>query len=619
MKNIPYNSHFRFDFLVPIEHLRIRAKDKRTWLTTCNTYLLLDQHAIPENTIEKIQQYMDKQSAGRQRSVRQYDLQPLTCIHLNSDLALEIETNSNLTYSYFLSAVAFIILLIACINFMNLSTARSSQRFKEVGMRKVVGAVRAQLFRQFLGESLLLALIALMVGLIIAVLLLPFLNSLLFKHLTLNFTENSVLYIGLIVLTLLVGFLAGAYPAVVLSSFKPVDVLKIGIRKGSRVGILFRKGLVIFQFALSLVFIIGVLVIFQQLNYVKNKDLGFEKDNIIQISIFKDSKLCERPELIKRELSQHPNVLDVIVSSGAPGFYNGYPIQCFPEGYAEEESVQLNLIQVGEDFFDFFNIEIVAGRSFSKEITSDKDSAVILNETAVKSLGWVSPLGKQIRGARLTSGEQESDSAVVIGVVKDFHNGSLHEEIKPTIYQYWPDRHGEILIRIRQDNVKETLAFLEKKWHELPTHLIFTYFFIDTLLDDNIYRQDKRVGKIFTFAAILAIFLACLGLFSLASFSSERRVKEIGIRKVLGASVIKVILLLNKEFSILVLIANLVSWPIAYYVMQRWLQDFAYRAGIAWWQFAGAAILTFLITVLTISYHSIKAATANPVESLRYE
>jgi putative ABC transport system permease protein len=619
LKNIPYNSHFRFDFLVPIEHLRIRAQDQENWLRTCNTYLLLDKHAEPKSIQEKIQQFMDMQSAGRQGVGRQFVLQPLTSIHLNSSLALEIEQNSNLTYSYFLSAVAFIILLIACINFMNLSTARSSQRYKEVGMRKVVGADRIQLFRQFLGESLLLAFIALVVGLFLAILLLPFFNSLLYKHLALNFTENPVLFIGLGLLTLLVGFLAGAYPAVFLSSFRPVDVLKSEFRRGGQVGVLLRKGLVVFQFALSLIFIIGVLVISQQLNYVKNKDLGFDKNNIIQISIFKDSNLCERPELIKRELSQHPNVLDVIVSSGAPGFYNGYPTQCFPEGFAEDESFQLNLIQVGEDFFDFFNIEMVAGRAFSKEITSDKDSAVILNETAAKSLGWTSPLGKQIRGDRLMGGGQESDTAVVIGVVKDFHNGSLHEEIKPTVYKYWPDRHGEILVRIRPDNIKETLAFLEKKWRELPTHLIFTYNFIDTSLEDNIYRQDKRVAKIFTFAAILAIILACLGLFSLASYSSERRVKEIGVRKVLGASVLKIILLLNKDFSILVLIANLVSWPIAYYVMHRWLQDFAYRAGIAWWQFAAAAILTFSIAVLAISYHSINAATANPVDSLRYE
>lgn len=619
MKNIPQNSHFRLDFLLPLEHLRIRAKDERTWLRTCNTYLLLDKIAVPKTTQEKIQQYMDEQRAGRRGVGRQYELQPLTSIHLHSNLALEIGQNSNLSYSYFLSAVAFIILLIACINFMNLTTARSSQRHKEVGMRKVVGAVRFQLFRQFLGESLLLALAALIVAILLAVLLLPFLNSLLNKHLTLNFSENLFLYIGLALLSLFVGIISGAYPAVFLSSFRPVDVLKGEFKMGSQIGVILRKGLVIFQFTLSIIFIIGVLVIVHQLNYIKNKDLGFEKENIMQISIFKDSKLCERGELIKRELGQHPNVLDVIVSTGAPGFYNGYPIQCVPEGVPEDMPVQLNIIQVGEDFFDFFKIEFVAGRAFKKEITSDKDSAIILNETAAKSLDWTLPVGKQIRSSRFMSREQESDSAVVIGVVKDFHNGSLHEEIKPTVYKYWPDRQGEILLRIRSENVEETLAFLEKKWRELPTHLILNYNFIEDSLENRIYQQDKRVGKVFVFAAILAIVLACLGLFSLASFTSERRIKEIGVRKVLGASVFNIILLLNKDFSLLVLIANLLSWPIAYYVMHRWLQDFAYRVGIDWWLFIIASIITFVITVLTISYHSIKAATANPIESLRYE
>ncbi len=620
MKNVPKNSHFHFDFLLPIEHLRVRAQNKKNWLRTCNTYLLLDKHADLGIVKEKIQQYTEKLYAGRQTPAqRRYDLQPLTSIHLHSNLSLELEQNSNLSSSYFLSAVAFVILLIACINFMNLSTARSSLRYREVGMRKVVGASRLQLFHQFLGESVLLAFIALIIGLVLAAALLPFFNSLVFKHLSLNFGDNLSLIAGLFLLVLFVGFLAGAYPAVFLSSFRPVNVLKGEFKKSNVVGIFMRKGLVVFQFALSLVFIIGTLVIFRQLNYVKDKDLGFDKENIIQIAIFKDSQLCERSELIKRELGQHPNVLNVIVSSGSPGFYNGWPIRCIPEGFSEDEPMELNLIEVGEDFFDFFKIEFTMGRDFSKEITSDKDSAVVLNETAVKSLGWEIPVGKQIKSSRFMGRDRKPVPATVIGVVKDFHNGSLHEEIKPTIYRYQPDRPTEILLRIQPDNVQETLAFLEEKWRELPTHLIFIYHFTDTTLERQIYQKDQRVGKIFTFSAILAIVLACLGLFGLASFTAERRIKEIGLRKVLGASVSSIVFLLGKDFSLLVLIANIVAWPIGYYVMHRWLQDFAYRIDIGWWIFILSAVAVFVITLLTISYQSLKAANTNPVDTLRYE
>lgn len=621
MENIPQNSHFHFDFLLPLEHLRVRSKEKKVdFLRHCLTYVLLDERSDPEVVKEKIQQYTDRLNQERQSSVqRRHRLQPLTSIHLHSDLALEAGQNSSLSSSYLLSAVALVILLIACINFMNLSTARSSLRGREVGMRKVLGANRLQIFRQFLGESMLLAFNAVVIGLALAAALLPFFNSLVFKQLSFNLGENFSFVMGLFLLVLLVGFLAGAYPAVFLSSFRPVDVFKIEYKRRSIAGVLLRKVLVVFQFALSLVFIIGTLVVFRQLNYVKNKDLGFDKNNVISIPIFKDKKLCERPELIKRELGQHPNVVDVVVTEGAPGSYNGFPVKCVPEGYSEDEAIDLNWIQVGEDFFDFFKVGFTMGRDFSKEITSDQYLSVILNETAVRILGWTNPVGKQIKSSVFLDSDQKPVSATVIGVVKDYHNDSLHDKIEPCVYRYIPDRHGQIFLRIKPNNVQETLAFLEKKWRELPTHLIFSHYFMDTHLENQIYRQDRREGKIFTFSAILAIVLACLGLFGLASFTAERRVKEIGIRKVLGASASKIVILLGKDFSLLVLIANVVAWPIGYYVMHRWLQDFAYRISIGWLTFALAGILVFVISLLTISYHSLKAAHKNPAETLRYE
>ena len=618
MKNIPYNSHFRFDFLVSTEHLRFRAKNKPGWLRNCTTYLLLEESSSPVLLAEKIQNSMEKLYGRKQVVEREHRLQPLTSIHLNSDLTLEIEQNSSLTPSYFLVAVAFIILLIACINFMNLSTARSSHRYREIGMRKVIGAGRLQLIRQFLGESILLAFIALFIGVVLAASFLPLFNPLVHKHLAMHLGSNLFLYIGLVLLSIFVGILAGVYPAIFLSSFRPIEILRGEAKSGSMLGTFMRKGLVVFQFSLSLIFIMSTLVVFHQMNFIKNKDLGFAKENIISIPIFKDRNLSSRPELIIQELSQHPNIQEVIVSSGSPGFYNGYPISCIPEGGSEDNPVQLNMISVGEGYFSFFDIEFVEGRDFSKEITSDKDSAIILNETAVQSLGWDMPVGKQISSRRLVVSRDQSPSKTVIGVVKDFHNGSLHEKIKPSIYIYRTD-NVEALIRIHPENVQDTLAFLEKKWNELPTHLLFFYRFSDTSLETQGYQDDLRIGKIFTIAAVLAVVLACLGLFGLASYTAEHRIKEIGIRKVLGASVSNIIVLMSKDFSVLVLLANLIAWPIGYYVMHRWLQDFAYRAGIAWWIFVLAAVLAFAIAVLTISFQSVRAAVRNPVNTLRYE
>jgi len=621
MENIPYNSHLKFNFLVSLQHLEHRKGFEGSRRETCATYLLLDRNAYPKELKEKFPDFILKHYGERFASEIKFFLQPIASIHLHSDLDYDeiVLKKGKISTSYSLSGVALIILLIACINFTNLSTARASRRSREVGMRKVVGAGRFQLFRQFLGESVIFSISALFLALVLALLVLPFFNSLMAKHLTMNFKENMLLYIGLILLSLSVGFVSGSYPAMVLSSFRPVEVLKGDVRKGTTLGTFMRKGLVIFQFVVSMVFIIGTIVILNQLNFVKNRDLGFEKDNIIEIPIFKDVALTQRSELIKRELSQHPNILKVIVTEGSPGGYNGWPIKCVPDGFSQDEPVEMNLFEIGEEYFDFFGIDIIQGRGFSKEITTDAGSTAIINETAVRSLGWKLPIGKQIKSTRFNDRANKTNSVTVIGVVKDFHNGSLHEEIKPSVYIFNPDGHSAIFLRIQPDDVQETIAFLEKKWRELPTHLLFFYRFIEDSLENNLYREDRRVGKVFTFSSILAIVLACLGLFGLASFSAERRIKEIGIRKVLGASVSNIVLFLSKDFAKLVLIANIIAWPIGYYVAYRWLQDFAYRINISLWAFLLASFLVFLITILTISFQTVKVANLNPVDTLRYE
>jgi putative ABC transport system permease protein len=616
MKNIPYNSYLRFDFLVPLKHLETRKGFTDPQKETCVTYLLLNKHADLVKFQKKLPSFALKYYGKEFVSKNTFILQSLTSIYLHSNLDFDEiqEVKGNPSASYSLSAVALVILLIACINFMNLSTAKSSRRYKEVGMRRVVGARRLQLIRQFLGESVLLSFIALLIAVVLALILLPFFNTLMWRHLTMNFKGNLYLYVGLVLLTLFVGFVSGSYPAIFLSSIRPAEVLKGGVRKGTILGVFLRKGLIVFQFAISLVFIIGTIVIYRQLNFVRNKDLGFKKENIIEIDIFKDGPFTQRSELIKRELSQHPNIQKVIVSAGDPGFYNGWPILCVPEGFLEASPVEMNYFEVGEGFFDFFGINIIEGRDFSKEMVTDAESAVIINETAVKSLGWKQPIGKQIKSDQFES----KKPVTVIGVVKDFHNGSLHEKIKPSIYKFNPQGRNSIFIQIDPLNKRETIAFLEKKWRQLPTHLLFEYFFMDDALG-NRYSEDRNIGKVFAFSSILAIVIACLGLFGLASFTAEQRIKEIGIRKVLGASVTNIVLLLSKDFSRLVLFANIIGWPIGYYVSHRWLQTFAYRIGIGWWVFVIGAALVFFISLSAGTYQSIKAASSNPADTLRYE
>jgi len=619
MKDIPHNSHLRFEFLVPRrEDPNESARSRRG---PCVTYLLLGKNADPAEFEKKLPEFVIKHYGERYAKRATFHLQPLTSIHLRSDLDYDeiVMKKGNISTSYFLSAIAFIILLIACINFMNLSTARATRRSREVGIRRVVGAFRFQLFRQFLGESILFAFIALLFAIVIASILLPYFNPFMDKHLTIDFKANFFLFSGLFCLPLFVGLLSGCYPALFLSSYRPVEVLKGEIRKGTRFGVFLRKGLVVFQFAVSLVFIIGTIIIFRQLDFIKNKDLGFDKENIISIPIFKDEAFARRSELIKRELSQHPNVLDIIVTLNAPGGYNGWLIPCVPQGFSEDNPVKIRGIHVGEGHFDFFGIPIVEGRNFSVTIASDADSAIIINQTGVAFFGWESPVGKMIKCEEIRSASNKEGVFSVIGVVEDFHNGSLHEKIEPTAYTFYPQGNHGIYLKIRPENIQETIAFLERKWRELPTYLIFNYQFLDESIQRYRYGEETKISKIFSSSSILAVLLACLGVFGLASFSSEQRIKEIGIRKVLGASVENIVLLLSKDFSKLVLLANIIAWPVAYYVIARWMQNFAYRIGIGWWIFPLAALMVLVITLLTIGYHSIKAAHTDPSVTLRYE
>ncbi|KPK87072.1 hypothetical protein AMJ80_12690 [bacterium SM23_31] len=615
LKKIPYNSHIRFTFIGSYTSLKnlIGLERFEEGSNLLATYLLLEKNALDNEIEQKFNDFLVKHKSERYASHNKYFLEPLTSIYLYAEDTLSNARHSDITYSYMLSLIALAILIIACINFINLSTARASHRSREVGLRKVVGAYRLQLIWQFLGESVLLSFIALFIAVLLVFLFMPGFNDLSDKHLTLDFSGNLLLYIVLAVITLVVGILSGCYPAFFLASFQPAEVLKGSVKQGSVISVFMRKGLVIFQFALSLVFIIGTIIVLIQLDFIRNRYLGFDKDMVVIITVDKVSSMSPRYDMIKAEFLQNPNILDVTASGSNPGTYGGHGKAFAPEGFPEDEPVTLSELGVSYTFFEFYGIDIIEGRNFSQEMPTDETEAVILNETAVKMIGWEEPIGKQIV---IDRGETK---ATVIGVVKDFHSGSLHEEIKPSLFRIpffkW---YGNFAVKIRPNNVQGTIAFLEDKWREYFPESVLRYGFLDEKIA-SYYKEEERTSRIFEFSSVLAVILACLGLFGLASFSAERRVKEIGIRKALGATVPGIVMLLSKDFAKLVIAANVIAWPVAYLIMDRWLQNFAYRISFGWWIFLLAGILTLAIALITISYQSIKAATANPIDSLRYE
>ena len=608
LRNLPQNTHFKFDFIAPIESLD-GPWERWTTFVRNYTYLVLTEGYDPAELESKFPALIDKY-VGKELSARGYTfklhLQRLTDIHLRSHLSSEIKPNSDIAYVYLFSAIAFFILLIACINFMNLSTARSARRAKEVGLRKVIGAHRLQIIQQFLGESIILSLIAFLLAIGSVELLLPGFNALSGKELVFH-GFDTLLLLGLIGIVLFVGIVAGGYPAFFLSAFQPVEVLKGGFisdSAGSRV----RKSLVIFQFIISIALIVCPVIVYKQMDYIRKKDLGFDKEQIIVVPL--GSQVRQRSEVIKSQWKQHPYVLNATSSLLVPT-RSLWTWNVIPQG--KQKAIETGTYMVDYDFIETYKMEIITGRNFAREFAMDAKEAFLINETAMLQFGWASPeiaIGKQLDWA----GERKGN---VIGVVRDFHVGSLHEKIDPVVFFINPD-YNYLSVRILADDIGGTISYLENTWSEYLSHLPFEYFFLDERFD-QLHRADKKVGAIFGSFSTLAVIIACLGLFGLASFTAEQRTKEIGIRKVLGATVANVTSLLSKDFIKLVLVANLIAWPVAWYAMNRWLQGFAYRIDVGWLPFALAGGLALIIALLTVSTQAIKAALANPVKSLRYE
>lgn len=610
IKNIPHNSHLQFDFLAPF----IRIEDfERAWAVLDNwtlngfaTYVQLDKNASPVEVTDKIAPILQKHV---QESKDVIYLQSLRDIHLySSHILFGIEGQGDIRYVYIFSIVAFFVLVIASINFMNLSTARSSNRAKEVGLRKVVGAKRAQLIKQFFCESVVMAFCSLILAVVLVELFLPVFIKLSGKQLSLDFTSHMNILSAIVLLTLITGFISGSYPALFLSSLRPVKILK-GISKTEGQGYLFRRVLVVSQFSLSILLIICTVVVSHQVGFMRNKKLGFNREQVAYFPI--RDELVPRYESFKSELIKNAGIKNVAASSNLPT--SGVILTTDKvtwEGKNPEEVVVLEVTSAGYDFTETFNMELVKGRSFSKEFPSDEEEAIVINETAEKIIGIEDPVGKQ-----LVFGES---AVTIIGVVKDYHFKSLHSEIEPLVLAIVPSLYRYVFVKLDAGNISDTLTSIENTWKTFFPETPFVIHFLDEAYE-KLYRSEQRMGTLFNYFAILAVVISCLGLFGLASFMAEKRTKEIGIRKVLGASVTGIVVLLNKQFAKWVLVANIIAWPIAYYAMSQWLQGFAYRIDLEVWTFALAAVVALVIAVMTVSYQSVKAAMTSPADSLRYE
>jgi len=616
-ENVPDNSHFHYNLIISSASFPDAINETEWSANNFITYLLLKEGISQQWLDEKLVDFTRRHMGGErfdawvaQDNYWEYYLQPITDIHLNSDLNGEFEANGNKTYVLIFSVISVIILLIACTNFMNLSTAKSSIRAKEVGLRKVVGSSRSKLTLQFLGESVILSFISLALGLIIIQILLPAYRNFIGRQLHMHYFDNFMVIPSLLALGLLVGVISGSYPAFFLSSFKPISTLrgKISSSKGSS---MLRNALVIFQFAISIFLIIGTLVVFQQLKFFQNTKLGFEKEQVLVVLNPGAQENNVTP--FKETLRKYRDVSNVSGSTTLPGksFSN---IGFGAEGI--EKSFTLNLCVCDYDFLDTLKLELAQGRFFSKEYGTDSHAAV-LNEKAVKLLGWEDPIGKKINNWSTNRGD-----FTVVGVIKDYHYESLYQEIRPQALflsgGYYQNVESYISVRLNTKNVSETIKYIGNTWNDFAPGKPYEYSFLDKDYD-NLYINEMQTRSLFSIFSFLAIFIACLGLFGLASFVADRKTKEIGIRKILGASVPRIVRNLNKSFVIWVLIANLIAWPAAWYVMNKWLQNFAYRIDLSLWMFILAALLALIIALITVSFHTIKAALKNPVDSLRYE
>ena len=614
--NPPENTHLKYDLIASMETLSGWGEMNNWYSTMFYSYLKLRPNVNVEEFSQQVSNLADKYVGEQLKewgNIDHYFLQPISSIHLHSHIRYEVEASGNPLYATIFSFVGMFILLLACLNFMNLSTARSAKRAKEVGIRKVVGARRLQLVNQFFGESLLVSLLSLGLAMLIAKLTIPVVTR--FTGIALNFGQilTPGVILSLICGSILVGLATGTYPALVLSAFRPVSSLKGILRSDSR-GFALRTVLVVFQFVISVILIFGTLVMSSQFEFMKTQHLGFKKEQKLILPLRGGISIQENYESVKDLFSNHPSLSDASVSSTVPGrSVSNFGVSLVGEEDPKNQS--MFHMYFDHDFIPDYGIDMVAGRAFQKDMSTDIAGAFLINEAAVTAFGWSSPeeaLGKQLRtgfGGRLNP---------IIGVTKNFHYRGLQSEVEPLVMEFLPEMFRYVTLSINISNLKETLAFIESQWKSMYPNNPFENFFLDTDFDQQ-YRSDEQVGKIFSIFTVLGLFIACLGLLGLASFTAESRTKEIGIRKVFGASIAGIVIMLSKKFTKWVLLANVIAWPLAYYIMSRWLKNFAHRTDINILIFVLSGLLVLAIALLTVSFQSIRAAHANPVDSLRYE
>ncbi len=604
IKNIPNNSHLKFDYVRPFSLFSEFGIPLDFWDdVSYYTYLQLREDSDPLRTADKI---TTLEKEHRPENFGTCSLQPLNRIHLYSNFSYDVEGHGNIKYVVILSAAAFIVLIMACINFMNLATAHAGKRAREIGMRKVSGAKRSDLIKQFFGESLLISFIAMFCGVILIKILLPSFNEIAGKQLTFDFFTDMKLQAVLICVVIITGLVSGSYPALFLSSLQPVKILKSSsglITSGS----FFRKVLIIVQFTFSIMAIIATATVFKQLNYIKNRDLGYKKEQIVYMRL--RGGLRGNIETVKNELLASPGIRGVALTDNLPDrLGSGTSDVAAWEGKTPGHRIQFQIRRVDYDYLETFGMEMAEGRFFSKDFATDT-SAFILNEAAVKSMGIKSPVGKRFSWYK---------EGKIIGVIKDFNFVSLHSRVAPMFIILRPERVSYMCIKIGPENISETIAFLGKKWKKFVPEYPFEYKFLDETIG-IMYRAEQNLGRIFTYCSFITIFIACLGLFGLALFMAEQRTKEIGIRKVLGASVAGIIFLLLKDFTRWVVLANIIAWPTAWYFMNLWLQDFAFRTDTGILVFVSAGVLVLITALLTVCFQALKAAGLNPVKALKNE
>jgi putative ABC transport system permease protein len=616
IQDVPVKSHFKFDFIATYSSL-----DKQPvagyfpqWGATFGsyTYMLVDKGFDPLSFEKKTENFFSTHIKGYEGGWRVI-ARPLLDIHLNSHAADEIEENSSVSKLIIISSIALFILLLACINFINLSTARSSERAMEIGMRKVIGAAKIQLVKQFLGESVLFSFAALLISTITVKLVLPVFSSLVGAQIVFNYDNEPITIILIVGGVLIVGILAGLYPALFISSYQPVKVIK-GINSdstGKNIVSYLRKGLVVLQFTISIILIIATVIVNLQLRYLQNYNMGFDKEYMIVIPAH--TKVTEKYKTIKNELRNIPGVLSVTAGRGSPTSTNNIGTECRPNGNSNNiGAFGIEVNSVDYDYMNQFGVKLVAGRYFSEDFSGDFPNAMVINEKMVRSLGFKDAQDAIGKSYFISLNEYKPE---IIGVVNDFNSGSLHNEITNQVFMINPNWFKEFIVKVKAANMSTTINSLKEVWAKFFPQYPFEYSFLNESID-MMYKSEERYSKVITLFSVVALFIACLGLLGLASFVTQQRRKEIGIRKVQGASVKSIVHLISSEFMILVIVSNAIAWPVSYFLMNRWLADFAYRIGISLWPFIFAGGVAFSIALITVSFHAIRVAVANPVKSI---